>query len=75
MVEGYSTAATREQQFLEANSRARTARRYLIDRFGLDPTGIGSIALGAEAPGSPRDGRWDGVAVAIYVPAAVVRQR
>jgi phospholipid/cholesterol/gamma-HCH transport system substrate-binding protein len=75
MVEGYSTATTRDQQFIEGNRRARIARRYLTDRFGLDPTGIGSIALGAEAPGSPLDGRWDGVAVTIYVPAAVVRQR
>jgi hypothetical protein len=26
------------------------------------------MPLGGEAPGSPRDGRWDGVALAVFVP-------
>jgi hypothetical protein len=42
-------------------------REYLIDRFHLDPQAIGLMPLGSDAPGSPNDGKWDGVALTAFV--------
>ena len=67
VVEGYSTAATPHAQYLASRTRAEAARTYLVQRFSLDPKSTGFIALGAEAPGSPRGDTFDGIALALYL--------
>lgn len=73
MVEGYSMAGTRDQQFLISRARAAMVRTYLVDTFGLDPRGTGSIALGAEAPDAS-GGVFDGVALSLYVDKKMLAQ-
>jgi len=72
VVEGYSTAATAHAQYLDSRTRATLVRTYVVQRFGLDPKSVGSIALGADAPGSPRGDVFDGVALALYVDKKVL---
>ncbi|HXH07430.1 MAG TPA: MlaD family protein [Vicinamibacterales bacterium] len=72
VVEGYATAPTEAEQYRASLQRARAVREYLIDRFSLDPRHVGAVPLGADAPGSPAGGRWDGVALALFVDRARV---
>ena len=67
VIEGYAGSSTRDSQFVLSRSRALQARDYLVGKFGLDPGFVATMPLGAEAPGSPADGRWEGVALAIFV--------
>ena len=50
-----------------APARAAVAREYLIGRFSLNPQMTGLIALRVDATGSPNNGAWDGVALAVYL--------
>lgn len=70
VVEGYAGAGTSDQQFVLSRSRALQVRDYLVGKFGLDPGFVAIMPLGAEAPGSPAQGRWEGVALAMFVEAA-----
>lgn len=68
VVEGYASGATSDAQFLLSRSRAQLVRDYIVSRFGLDPRYVTTMAMGAEAEGSPGDGdRWDGVALTAFV--------
>ncbi len=68
MVEGYATDLEGEPAAVVAEDRAALVRDYLAGRFRRQTTLIDYIALGDEAPGSPRgDGRWSGVALALFV--------
>jgi phospholipid/cholesterol/gamma-HCH transport system substrate-binding protein len=68
VIEGYSTAATADQRFVEAQVRGRLVRDYLVARFSRSANLTGSIPIGAEANGSPTtDGRWNGVALTLFV--------
>lgn len=69
VIEGYSGTSTSDSQFVLSRSRALQVRDYLVGKFGLDPGFVATMPLGAEAPGSPDDGRWEGVALAIFVEA------
>ena len=71
VIEGYSGLPTRDSQFVLSRSRALQVRDYLVGKFGLDPGFVATMPLGAEAPGSPKDGRWEGVALAMFVESAV----
>ncbi len=74
VVEGYSTAATADQRFLEAQVRGRLVRDYLVDRFSLSATLTGAIPVGAEAEASPNgDGRWNGIALTLFVRPEALR--
>ncbi len=69
VVEGYAVDPAPDQQFLRGRDRAELVREHVERRFGRSTTVTGIMPLGAEATGSPRpDGRWDGVALAMFVP-------
>jgi outer membrane protein OmpA-like peptidoglycan-associated protein len=70
VVEGYATAPTEAEQYRIGLERARVVREYLVSRFSLNPGRVGAVPLGAEAPGSPAGGTWDGVALALFVDPA-----
>jgi phospholipid/cholesterol/gamma-HCH transport system substrate-binding protein len=67
MVEGYGDGATRDVQFVLSRTRAQLVRDYVVVKFGLDPGYVGAMPLGPNAPESPSNGRWDGIALAAYV--------
>lgn len=67
VVEGYAGEGTADAQFLLSRHRAQLVRDYVISRFGLDPGFVAVMPLGADAPGSPANGRWDGIAIAAFV--------
>jgi phospholipid/cholesterol/gamma-HCH transport system substrate-binding protein len=67
VVEGYAQEVTGDQRFLLSRARAKLVRDYLVSRFGLDSNYVTTMAMGAEADGSPSGNRWDGVALALFV--------
>ena len=68
VVEGYATQGARDEQYLRAKERATRVRDYLVDVFGRVSTLTATMPVGAEAIESPSgDGRWDGVALTIFV--------
>ena len=67
IIEGYSTAGSRELRYLQAQSRAAMVRDYVVARFGLDWSRTGVMPLGDRADGSPDGQTWDGVALALFV--------
>jgi hypothetical protein len=68
VVEGYATGGSSGERFLRSRARGGTVLDYAIRTFGLDARRAAVMPLGEEAPGSPHDGRWDGVALAVFVP-------
>lgn len=67
VVEGYADGVTRDVQFVLSRRRAELVRDYVVGKFGLDSGYVTTMAMGPEAPGSPSDGRWEGVALAAFV--------
>jgi phospholipid/cholesterol/gamma-HCH transport system substrate-binding protein len=67
VIEGYADGVTRDVQFVLSRRRAELVREYVARKFGLDGGYVTTMAMGPEAPGSPLDGRWDGVALAAFV--------
>ena len=74
VVEGYAPGATADERYLLSRSRAQRIRDYLVERFGLDPRYVAIMPMGTDAAGSPSGGHWDGVALAIFVPAVQSRK-
>jgi phospholipid/cholesterol/gamma-HCH transport system substrate-binding protein len=73
VVEGYAAEGSEASRYLSSTARSALARAYLMDRFQLDPTSTGAIALGGVAVGSPSGERWEGIAIALFVdPNALV---
>ena len=75
MVEGYAQQGTRDEQFLRSQARASIVRDYLVAKFHLDPQATGAIPLSADSPDSPGKAPWDGVAVAVILPKAMLEPR
>jgi phospholipid/cholesterol/gamma-HCH transport system substrate-binding protein len=67
VIEGYAAGPTTDAQFVLSRSRALQVRDYLVGKYGLAPGHVATMPLGAEAPGSPANDRWDGVALAMFV--------
>jgi hypothetical protein len=67
MVEGYASAGSRDEQFLQSRARAVSVRAYIVGKFHLDPRATGIMALGDDVVGSPLGNRWEGVALALFV--------
>jgi phospholipid/cholesterol/gamma-HCH transport system substrate-binding protein len=67
VIEGYAAGVTRDVQFVLSRTRAQLVRDYLVGRFGLDAGYVTTMAMGPDAPESPEDGRWEGVALAAFV--------
>jgi phospholipid/cholesterol/gamma-HCH transport system substrate-binding protein len=70
VVEGYAHEVTADVRYLMSRARSQLVRDYLIGKFGLDPNFVATMAMGAEARESPSGDQWDGVAVAMFVPAS-----
>jgi phospholipid/cholesterol/gamma-HCH transport system substrate-binding protein len=66
MVEGYSGQGGETEQFLLSRDRARLVRRYLIDRFGLKPTYVGAMPMGAVASSGPSGQFLEGIALVFF---------
>jgi phospholipid/cholesterol/gamma-HCH transport system substrate-binding protein len=72
VVEGYGLGTTNDQRFLVSRRRAQLVRDYLVGKFSLDPAFVASMPMGQEASGSPEGKRWDGVALALFVPTSAM---
>ena len=68
VIEGYAGGGTADVQFVLSRTRAQLVRDYLIAKFGLDATYVGTMPMGAEAAESPSGERWEGVALAMFAP-------
>lgn len=66
VVEGYAARGAEHQQFLDSRERARKVRRYLIDRFGLKPSYVGMVPMGAVKSDAPSGEHWEGVSVVFF---------
>jgi phospholipid/cholesterol/gamma-HCH transport system substrate-binding protein len=69
VVEGYARETTGNERYLASRMRAELVRDYLVSKFRLDPNYVATMPLGAQAEGSPSGDEWNGVALAIFVPA------
>ena len=67
VVEGYAAEGTSDVQFVLSRSRAQLVRDYIVGRFGLDARYVAIMPMGADAAGSPTDGKWEGVALTAFV--------
>ena len=72
VVEGYAEAPTGDQRYLISGTRAQLVRDYLVMKFKLDTKYVATMPMGADAEGSPSGDQWDGVALAMFVPTAVL---
>lgn len=70
VVEGYARAATGDQRFLSSRLRGQMVRDYIVGKFGLDPGLVAVMPMGEEAEDAPDGATWNGVALAMFVPAA-----
>ena len=73
VVEGYAThGPTTEARFLLSRSRADLVRDYIVGKYRRDGKSVAVMPMGAEAVGSPTGEEWDGVALAMFVPASAL---
>lgn len=75
VIEGHARAGDKAARHLLSARRAALARDYLIDRFNLDPSSTGVMPLGDDSVGTPTGGKWEGIALALFVnPDALVKR-
>ena len=67
VVEGYAPGATYDARYIASRRRASLVREYLVARIQLDMSRTGVMAMGDQAPGSPANGTWDGIAIAVFL--------
>ena len=68
VVEGYSTRGEEGPRMNDARRRADLVHDHVARTFGRPAGATVAMPLGAEAAGSPsRNGRWDGVALTLFV--------
>ena len=68
VVEGYATRAANGPRMNDARRRAELVHDHLARTFRRPAGATVALPLGAEAAGSPSgDGRWDGVALTLFV--------
>ncbi len=72
VVEGYAPGATNDERFLVSRQRAQLVRDYLVGKFALDANAAAALPMGQEAVDSPDGDRWDGVALALFVPTSAM---
>lgn len=73
VVEGYATEGIAGERFRQSRQRAAIVREYLLGRYGLMPQHTGFMALGADAVESPNGGRWDGVALTLFLDTSALQ--
>jgi phospholipid/cholesterol/gamma-HCH transport system substrate-binding protein len=66
IVEGYAGQGSESEQFLRSRDRARLVREYLVNRFGMKPSYVGVIPMGAVASSGPVHEIYEGVSVVIF---------
>lgn len=75
IVEGHAQGADEAERYLVSRTRAAVVRDYLVRRFELDATAVGTMALGGEPVGVPPAPGWEGVVLAVFVdPRTSARQ-
>lgn len=68
VVEGYAVGDNPGQEFRRAQTHADAVRAYLVREYRRVATLTGTMPIGSAAEGSPSgDGRWDGVALTLFV--------
>lgn len=72
VVEGYADAPTADERYLISRSRAQLVREFLVTKYKLDVNYVATMPMGVEAPGSPEGNRWEGAALAMFVPTAAL---
>jgi phospholipid/cholesterol/gamma-HCH transport system substrate-binding protein len=72
VIEGYVDAPTADERYLISRTRAQLVRDFIVGKYKLDVNYVATMPMGAEAPGSPDGERWDGVALAMFVPSAAL---
>lgn len=70
VVEGYADEVTNDGRYLLSRARAQLVRDYVVGKFGLDTKFVAVMPLGSRAEGSPSGDRWEGVALAMFVPTS-----
>lgn len=70
VVEGYRQDDTGDARFLQSRARAQLVRDYVVGKFGLNPQVVAIMPMGSQAIDSPTGSKWDGIALAIFVPRA-----
>ena len=74
IVEGYAETTEQDTAYLASVDRARIVRDYVLTRFRRQATLTDIMPLSNDALGSPTgDGRWEGVALALFVSNDVFR--
>ncbi len=73
VIEGYEPAGTADERYLTSRRRAQLVRDYLVSTFTLDVNYVAIMPMGGEATDSPSGNRWNGVAVAIFVPKSALQ--
>jgi outer membrane protein OmpA-like peptidoglycan-associated protein len=72
IIEGYSSQGSEDERFLRSRDRAEMVRHYLIDRFGLKPTYVGTMPMGGVKSESGEF--FDGLGV-VYFPEEASNKR
>ena len=68
VVEGYAVGDNPGAEFRQAQEHADVVRGYLVGAYRRVATLTGTMPIGSAAEGSPsRDGRWNGVALTMFV--------
>jgi phospholipid/cholesterol/gamma-HCH transport system substrate-binding protein len=67
IVESYAAAATRDAQLRLAGDRSRVVRDYIINRYGVSPSLVGTMPMTEPPLESPTAGEWDGISLAAWV--------
>ena len=68
VVEGYADGGGPGLEYRQSQARADLVRSYLARAYRRAASLTGGMPMGSEAEGSPsRDGRWDGVALTMFV--------
>lgn len=72
VIETYGDEPTGDERYLKGRRRSQLVRDYLVSKFALDPSYVAVMLLGADAHDSPTGNRWDGIALALFVPATAL---
>ena len=68
VVEGYAAGGGAGLEYRQSQARADLVRSYLARAYRRAASLTGAMPMGSAAEGSPgRDGRWDGVALTMFV--------
>ncbi len=68
VVEGYAAGGGSGLEYRQSQARADLVRSYLARAYRRAASLTGAMPMGSAAEGSPsRDGRWDGVALTMFV--------